>query len=72
MDPVHAALFTEFVAKSKFGTERHGQRDPNSYPWAVEHMHACLDAFDGAGPIVVLANREPPSGTIVRPMGALW
>ena len=22
-------------------------------------MHACLDAFDGTGPIVVLANREP-------------
>ena len=36
-----------------------GQRDPNSRPWTVERLQTCLDAFDGSGPIVVLANREP-------------
>lgn len=36
-----------------------GQRIPNACPWTVERLQMCLDAFDGTGPIVVLANREP-------------
>jgi trehalose 6-phosphate synthase len=53
--PRPSALSTEQVRRTKFGNER----PASSYPWTIEHMHACLDAFEGTGPIVVLANREP-------------
>jgi len=41
------------------GNDRLAFRAPNVYPCTVEHLDACLDAFDGTGPVVVLANREP-------------
>jgi trehalose 6-phosphate synthase len=47
------------------------QRDPDARPSTAEHVRAGLRAFDSAGPIVVLANREPirhdrrPDGRIV-------
>jgi trehalose 6-phosphate synthase len=47
------------------------QRHSNARPWTAEQVQTSLEAFDGSGPIVVLANREPlrhdlaPDGSIV-------
>ncbi len=47
------------MRRRKFGNEKLGRRAPHSCPWTVERIHACLGTFNEAGPIVVLANREP-------------
>jgi trehalose 6-phosphate synthase len=49
-----------------------GPQGASSDPWTQHSMEAWLSAFDGSGPITVLANREPirhdyaPDGSIVE------
>jgi trehalose 6-phosphate synthase len=60
----------------QFRSEALGPSNPRSGPWTIEHVDALLRAFDGSGPVVVLANREPirhdfaPDGSIVEKRSA--
>ena len=36
-----------------------GRQGLSTCPWTIERIQKCLNAFDGSGRIVVLANREP-------------
>jgi len=59
MAPYAGRLFTGVMQRNTRGSHGLERRAPNVYPCTVEHVEACLDAFDGTGPVVVLANREP-------------
>ena len=59
MAPYAGRLFTGVMQRNTRGSHGLERRAPNVYPCTVEHVEVCLDAFDGTGPVVVLANREP-------------
>jgi hypothetical protein len=53
------ALIIGFVRMKGIGKIGFGPQGANSDPWTLEHVETWLSAFQGSGPIAVLANREP-------------